>query len=49
MDCRKNKVIKHTKSEYSQFQAPDDRFSVVYIDLIGSYSPSSGLIGLPLG
>lgn len=34
MDCRKNKVIKHTKSEYSQFQAPDDRFSVIDFTLI---------------
>lgn len=39
--CQKNKITKHTKSEYSQFQAPDDRFSVVHIDLIGPYLPSN--------
>lgn len=35
MECQKVKVYKHTKSKYSEYQAPDARFSIVHIDLIG--------------
>ncbi|GFU13426.1 retrovirus-related Pol polyprotein from transposon opus [Nephila pilipes] len=30
--CQKCKVTRHTKSKFSEYRAPDERFSVVHID-----------------
>ncbi|GFS65430.1 retrovirus-related Pol polyprotein from transposon opus [Nephila pilipes] len=32
--CQKCKVTRHTKSKFGEYQEPDERFSVVHIDLI---------------
>ena len=34
--------IRHTKSKLGEFQQPDDRFSVVHVDIIGPLPPSEG-------
>jgi len=44
ISCQKAKITRHTKSKFSQFQEPDNRFSVVHIDLIGPLPPSDGQI-----
>ncbi|GFT61155.1 retrovirus-related Pol polyprotein from transposon opus [Trichonephila clavipes] len=36
-------VSRHTKSKLGEFQQPDERFSVVHIDLIGKLPPSEGM------
>ncbi|GFU51597.1 hypothetical protein TNCV_82281 [Trichonephila clavipes] len=41
--CQKCKVSRHTKSKLGEFEQPDERFSVVYIDLIGKLPPSEGM------
>ncbi|GFV29745.1 retrovirus-related Pol polyprotein from transposon opus [Trichonephila clavipes] len=38
--CQKCKVSRHTKSKLGEFEQPDERFSVVHIDLIGKLPPS---------
>ncbi|GFU10848.1 hypothetical protein TNCV_3278671 [Trichonephila clavipes] len=40
--CQKCKVSRHTKSKL-EFEQPDERFSVVHIDLIGKLPPSEGM------
>ncbi|UYV82515.1 hypothetical protein LAZ67_21002634 [Cordylochernes scorpioides] len=42
INCQKKKVTRHTKSQIGTFQEPDERFSVIHIDLIGPLSPSNG-------
>ncbi|GFV57399.1 retrovirus-related Pol polyprotein from transposon opus [Trichonephila clavipes] len=41
--CQKYKVSRHTKSKLGEFEQPDERFSVVHIDLIGKLPPSEGM------
>ncbi|GFX09236.1 retrovirus-related Pol polyprotein from transposon opus [Trichonephila clavipes] len=41
--CQKCKVSRHTKSKLGEFDQPDERFSVVHIDLIGKLPPSEGM------
>ncbi|GFT61143.1 transposon Tf2-9 polyprotein [Trichonephila clavipes] len=41
--CQKCTVSRHTKSKLREFQQPDERFSVVHIDLIGKLPPSEGM------
>ncbi|GFX39235.1 hypothetical protein TNCV_3859601 [Trichonephila clavipes] len=41
--CQKCKVSRHTKSKLGDFEQPDERFSVVHIDLIGKLPPSEGM------
>lgn len=41
--CQKCKVNRHTKSKFGEYQVPDERFSVVHIDLIGPLPPSEGM------
>ncbi|GFU03541.1 retrovirus-related Pol polyprotein from transposon opus [Trichonephila clavipes] len=41
--CKKCKVSRHTKSKLGEFEQPDERFSVVHIDLIGKLPPSEGM------
>ncbi|GFX70239.1 hypothetical protein TNCV_4616761 [Trichonephila clavipes] len=41
--CQKCKVSRHTKSKLLEFEQPDERFSVVHIDLIGKLPPSEGM------
>ncbi|GFT99885.1 hypothetical protein TNCV_749351 [Trichonephila clavipes] len=41
--CQKCKVSRHTKSKLGEFQQPDERFSVVHIDLIRKLPPSEGM------
>ncbi|GFW42008.1 retrovirus-related Pol polyprotein from transposon opus, partial [Trichonephila clavipes] len=38
--CQKCKVSRHTKSKLGEFEQPDERFSVVHIDLIRKLPPS---------
>ncbi|GFT86667.1 integrase catalytic domain-containing protein [Trichonephila clavipes] len=46
--CQKYKVSRHTKSKLGEFEQPDERFSVVHIDLIGKLPPSEGMqFGVP--
>ncbi|GFW23529.1 retrovirus-related Pol polyprotein from transposon opus [Trichonephila clavipes] len=46
--CQKCKVSRHTKSKLGEFEQPDERFSVVHIDLIGKLPPSEGMqFGVP--
>ncbi|GFV92994.1 retrovirus-related Pol polyprotein from transposon opus [Trichonephila clavipes] len=40
---QKCKVSRHTKSKLGEFEQPDERFSVVHIDLIGKLPPSEGM------
>ncbi|GFU90579.1 retrovirus-related Pol polyprotein from transposon opus [Trichonephila clavipes] len=40
--CQKCKVSRHTKSKLGEFEQPDERFSVVHIDLIGNYHLQKG-------
>lgn len=42
--CQKCKVSRHTKSKFAEYSAPDERFSVVHIDLIGPLPPSEGMV-----
>ncbi|UYV75949.1 hypothetical protein LAZ67_13001892, partial [Cordylochernes scorpioides] len=42
INCQKTKVSRHTKSEIGTFREPDERFSVIHIDLIGPLPPSNG-------
>jgi len=42
--CQKSKVTRHTKTEHGAFQEPDERFTVIHIDLIGPLPPSDGKI-----
>ncbi|GFU10855.1 retrovirus-related Pol polyprotein from transposon opus [Nephila pilipes] len=42
--CQKCKFTRHTKSEFGEYQAPGERFSIVHIDLIGPLSPSEGMM-----
>lgn len=44
INCQKTKVNRHTKSQFSSYQEPDERFNVVHIDLIGPLPPSNGQI-----
>ncbi|GFT32159.1 retrovirus-related Pol polyprotein from transposon 17.6 [Trichonephila clavipes] len=39
---QKCKVSRHTKSKLGEFEQPDERFSVVHINLIGKLPPSEG-------
>ncbi|GFT77329.1 transposon Tf2-9 polyprotein [Trichonephila clavipes] len=41
--CQKCKVSRHTKSKLGEFEQPDERFSVVHMDLIGKLPPSEGM------
>ncbi|GFX98998.1 hypothetical protein TNCV_4301731 [Trichonephila clavipes] len=41
--CQKCKVSRHTKSKLGEFEQPDERFSVVHIDLIRKLPPSEGM------
>ncbi|GFT68640.1 retrovirus-related Pol polyprotein from transposon opus [Trichonephila clavipes] len=41
--CQNCKVSRHTKSKLGEFEQPDERFSVVHIDLIGKLPPSEGM------
>ncbi|GFV66324.1 retrovirus-related Pol polyprotein from transposon opus [Trichonephila clavipes] len=41
--CHKCKVSRHTKSKLGEFEQPDERFSVVHIDIIGKLPPSEGM------
>ncbi|GFV99145.1 hypothetical protein TNCV_1511181 [Trichonephila clavipes] len=41
--CQKCKVSRHTKSKLGEFEQPNERFSVVHIDLIGKLPPSEGM------
>ncbi|GFW14295.1 retrovirus-related Pol polyprotein from transposon opus [Trichonephila clavipes] len=41
--CQKCKVSRHTKSQLGEFEQPNERFSVVHIDLIGKLPPSEGM------
>ncbi|GBM75829.1 hypothetical protein AVEN_8435-1 [Araneus ventricosus] len=41
--CQKCKVNRHTKSKFGEYQMPDARLSVVYIDLIDPLPPSEGM------
>ncbi|GFT99470.1 retrovirus-related Pol polyprotein from transposon opus [Trichonephila clavipes] len=41
--CQKCKVSRHTKIQIREFEQPDERFSVVHIDLIGKLPPSEGM------
>ncbi|GFT12580.1 retrovirus-related Pol polyprotein from transposon opus [Trichonephila clavipes] len=41
--CQKCKVSRHTKSKLGEFEQPDERFSVIHIDLIGKLPPSEGI------
>ncbi|GFW56379.1 hypothetical protein TNCV_2088881 [Trichonephila clavipes] len=41
--CQKCKVSSYTKSKLGEFEQPDERFSVVHIDLIGKLPPSEGM------
>ncbi|GFW96557.1 retrovirus-related Pol polyprotein from transposon opus [Trichonephila clavipes] len=43
LDAKKCKVSRHTKSKLGEFEQPDERFSVVHIDLIGKLPPSEGM------
>ncbi|GFT72461.1 retrovirus-related Pol polyprotein from transposon opus [Trichonephila clavipes] len=40
---QKCKVSRHAKSKLGEFEQPDERFSVVHIDLIGKLPPSEGM------
>ncbi|UYV64301.1 hypothetical protein LAZ67_3000207 [Cordylochernes scorpioides] len=42
INCQKTKVTRHTKSQIGTFREPDERFSVIHIDLIGPLPPSNG-------
>ncbi|GFS37467.1 retrovirus-related Pol polyprotein from transposon opus [Nephila pilipes] len=42
--CQKCKVTRHTKSKFGEYQAPDERFSVVHLNLIGPLPPSEGMM-----
>ena len=41
MECQKPKINRHTCSN-GEFPDPDDRFSHIYIDIVGSLPPSNG-------
>lgn len=43
VSCQKTKVTRHTKSQLEKFEEPDERFSVVHIDLIGPLPPSNDM------
>ena len=45
-ECQRSKVTRHTRSPPAEFQAPDDRFSVVHVDLVGPLPPSEGQVYL---
>lgn len=40
INCQKNKVTRHTKTSLGTFDEPDERFSIVHLDLIGPLPPS---------
>ncbi|GBM65140.1 hypothetical protein AVEN_185782-1 [Araneus ventricosus] len=40
--CQKNKFNRHTRAQISTYKEVDDRFSVIYIDIIGSFPTSEG-------
>ncbi|GFT44372.1 retrovirus-related Pol polyprotein from transposon opus [Nephila pilipes] len=42
--CQKYKVTWHTKLKFGEYQVPDERFSVVHIDLIRPLPPSEVMI-----
>lgn len=42
INCQKNKVTRHTKSKVTNFPEPDERFSIVHIDIVGPLPPSEG-------
>ncbi|GFT83454.1 transposon Tf2-9 polyprotein [Trichonephila clavipes] len=37
IQCQKNKINRHTHSQIGTFQAVDDRFSVIHLDIIGPF------------
>ncbi|CAB0008306.1 unnamed protein product, partial [Nesidiocoris tenuis] len=44
LPCQKSKIGRHTSSPVMQFPQPDERFSVVHIDLVGPLPPSDGYL-----
>ncbi|GFU40312.1 retrovirus-related Pol polyprotein from transposon opus [Nephila pilipes] len=42
--CKKCKGIRHENSKFGEYQAPDERFSVVHIDFIGPLPLSEGMM-----
>ena len=40
--CQKSKVYRHTKSKFSEFLTPNERFEHVHIDIVGPLPPSNG-------
>ncbi|UYV70049.1 hypothetical protein LAZ67_7001603 [Cordylochernes scorpioides] len=42
ISCQKSKITRHTKTEYGEFEKPDERFGTVHIDLIVPLPPSEG-------
>lgn len=44
IDCQKNKITRHTKSEFSKFEESNERFNIVHIDLIGPLPPSDSKV-----
>ncbi|GFV79943.1 retrovirus-related Pol polyprotein from transposon opus [Trichonephila clavipes] len=43
ISCQKCKIHRHTKSKFGEYEAPDTRFSVIHVDLIGPLPPSQGM------
>ncbi|GFW09578.1 transposon Tf2-9 polyprotein [Trichonephila clavipes] len=44
IQCQKNKINRHTHSQIGTFQEVDDRFSVIHVDIIGTFPVSEGKI-----
>lgn len=42
ISCQKNKIVRHTHSKFNSFEEPDERFSIIHVDIIGPYPPSNG-------
>lgn len=44
VSCQRNKVTRHTKTPLGKYEEPDERFSVIHIDIIGPLPPSNGML-----
>ena len=37
LNCQKNKVIRHIKPKPTPFEAPDERFQIIHMDIVGPF------------
>lgn len=40
--CQRNKITRHTKSPLQEYKMPNDRFSIIHVDIIGPLPTSNG-------